>query len=122
MNILLVEDEEDVRSVLASVMEKAGYNVTHARSGDEALAIFMADPGFDLLVTDIVMPGSLQGTGLSQALRKLNPALPVVFISGYASEATVHGNGLRPEDIRLMKPVQRWDFLVAVAEALNATR
>lgn len=122
LNILLVEDEEDVRSVLASVMEKAGYNVTHARSGDEALAIFMADPGFDLLVTDIVMPGSLQGTGLSQALRKLNPALPVVFISGYASEATVHGNGLRPEDIRLMKPVQRWDFLVAVAEALNATR
>ncbi len=122
LNILLVEDEEDVRTVLAAVIDRAGYHVTQARSGDEALEIFEATPEFDLLVTDIVMPGSLQGTGLSKALRQLKPSLPVVFMSGYASEATVHGNGLRPEDIRLMKPVQRREFLSAVVEALKTTK
>ncbi len=65
------------------------------------------------------MPGSLQGTGLSKALRAVKADLPVVFMSGYAAEATVHGNGLRPEDIRLMKPVKRSDLLGAVAKALK---
>ena len=73
----------------------------------------------DLLVTDIVMPGALQGIQLARALRERHPDLPVVFLSGYASEATVHGNGLRPEDIRLMKPVRRTDLLTAVEKALR---
>ncbi|MGP6090076.1 ATP-binding protein [Antarctobacter jejuensis] len=117
--ILLVEDDDEVRSVLAKTVEKGGHRVTVAASGDKALLLFQANPDFDLVVTDIVMPGKLQGTGLSKALRQLRPDLPVVFMSGYASEATVHGNGLRPEDIRLMKPVQRSDLLAAIAKALQ---
>jgi FixJ family two-component response regulator len=65
------------------------------------------------------MPGKLQGTTLSRRLRELAPELPVVFMSGYASESTIHGNGLRPEDIRLMKPVQRRDLLAAVFKAVT---
>ncbi|WP_204218488.1 PAS domain-containing protein [Loktanella sp. S4079] len=116
--ILLAEDEEAVRDTLVIMLERAGYDVTAAQTGDRALEIFEDDQSFDLLLTDIVMPGKLQGTHLSKALRKLRSDLPVVFMSGYASEATVHGNGLRPEDIRLMKPVQRADLLSAVAQAL----
>jgi CheY-like chemotaxis protein len=86
------------------------------------LRIWENDPHFDLLVTDIVMPGDLQGTHLAQALRDQKPDLPIVFMSGYASEATVHGNGLRPEDIRLMKPVPRTELLAAVERALAAVR
>lgn len=116
--ILLAEDEEAVRDVLVATLEKAGYEVVSTHNGDTALDLFERDSDFDLLVTDIVMPGEHQGTGLARALRGMRPNLPVVFLSGYAAEATVHGNGLRPEDIRLMKPVPRDDLLIAVSRAL----
>ena len=118
LRILVAEDEPDVLNVVVAVLGRAGYDVVPAHSGDEAKAIFDADPGFDLLLTDIVMPGLLQGTTLSKVLREIDPALPVVFMSGYANEATVHGNGLRPTDIRLMKPVRRVDLLAAIERAL----
>lgn len=117
--ILLVEDEQAVRETLTATLTRAGYQIVAAPSGDAALALFKEDDAFDLVVTDIVMPGALQGTSLSHELRKLDPDMPFVFMSGYASEATVHGNGLRPEDIRLMKPVQRADILDAVEKAIK---
>lgn len=103
--LLVAEDEDAVRATLVTILERAGYQVTATASGDAAFAAFEEDPSFDLLLTDIVMPGTLQGTGLAKALRERWPNLPVLFMSGYASGATVHGNGLRPEDIRLMKPI-----------------
>lgn len=117
--VLVAEDELAVREMLVRTLEKAGYEVTAAVSGDNAYTIFEADPTFDMLLTDIVMPGTLQGTDLAKELRKIRSDLPVVFLSGYANEATVHGNGLRPEDIRLMKPIQRSDLIAAVAKALE---
>ncbi|THH39125.1 transporter substrate-binding domain-containing protein [Aliishimia ponticola] len=116
--ILLVEDDANVLSVLTEILSQAGYQLQSARSGDVAFALMQRDNAFDLLVTDIKMPGQLQGTQLARQVRKTNPDMPVIFMSGYASEATVHGNGLRPEDIRLMKPVPRTALLNAVAEAL----
>ncbi len=118
-HILIAEDELEVLDVIVAGLEKSGYRVTVAKSGDEALRIFKANPGFDLLLTDIVMPGKLQGPALAKELRGIEPSLPVVFMSGYASEATVHGNGLRPEDVRLMKPARRADLIAAVANALS---
>ncbi|OIQ44777.1 MAG: hypothetical protein BM558_06605 [Roseobacter sp. MedPE-SW] len=115
--LLLAEDDEGVRDTLVTILERAGYLVTATSSGDEAYATFVADPTYDLLLTDIVMPGTLQGTTLAKELRHKWPNLPVIFMSGYASEATVHGNGLRPEDIRLMKPVRRTDLLAALNKA-----
>ncbi len=120
--ILIAEDQDSVLQVLTKILEAAGYQIATAPSGDKALELFHRDPDFDLLLTDIVMPGELMGTDLAKALRALNPDLPVVFMSGYASEATVHGNGLRPEDIRLMKPVQRHDILKAIATALAGAK
>jgi CheY-like chemotaxis protein len=117
--ILLAEDDPDVLAVLVEILSRSGFDVRATGSGDEALAAFLSDPTFDLLVTDIVMPGDLQGTALARRLRGIRPDLPVVFMSGYANEATVHGNGLRPEDIRLMKPVRTADILAAVRKALE---
>jgi PAS domain S-box-containing protein len=117
--ILVAEDDTAVLEVVVQSLQKAGYAVTPASSGDAAKVIFDADPNYDLLLTDIVMPGELLGTALSSALRAKTPDLPVIFMSGYASEATVHGNGLRPEDIRLMKPVQRTDLVAAINKALG---
>ena len=117
--ILVVENEAAVLAVIAATLEKTGYRITIAISGDEAKAIFQNDPPFDLLLTDIVMPRRQKGTSLAKELRAVAPKLPVVFMSGYASEATVHGNGLRPEDIRLMKPVRRADLVAAIEKALS---
>jgi len=117
--ILVAEDNHDVRTILISTLEKAGYDVTAAGTGDEALKLFEENPTFDLLLTDIVMPGSLQGPALSQAIREQAPDLPVIFMSGYASEATVQGNGLQPEGIRLTKPVLRANLLAAIRKSLS---
>ena len=116
--ILLVEDNAEVLETIRTTLLKKGYRVLTAISGDAAREVFEEEPGIDLLLTDIVMPGELQGTTLATALRELRPDLPVVFMSGYAREATVHGNGLRPQDIRLMKPVRREDLLRALDKAL----
>jgi signal transduction histidine kinase/CheY-like chemotaxis protein len=117
--VLIAEDEAAVRDTLVTTLSRAGYSVTAAVSGDDAFRIFKADPTFDLVLTDIVMPGTLQGTHLAKALKQLRSDVPVIFMSGYASEATLQGTELKPEDTRLMKPVQRADLLAALAHALR---
>lgn len=116
--ILVVEDETGVLTVLITSLEKAGYCVTAAETGDEALAMFETDPTFDLLLTDIVMPGSLQGPALSQVIRDQAPDIPVIFMSGYASETTAHGVGVRPDDTHLTKPIRRSDLIAAIEKSL----
>jgi signal transduction histidine kinase/ActR/RegA family two-component response regulator len=120
--ILLVEDQPDLLDILERTLRNAGYAVRTASSGDAALRLLSEDPAFDLVATDIVMPGTLQGPALARETRALLPGMRFIFFTGYASEAAVHGNGLRPEDIRLMKPVSRKDLLEAVRRALAAPR
>lgn len=120
--LLLAEDKLEVMAVLEKTLVMAGYDVTTAITGDIAYSVFKADPSFDVVLTDIVMPGRLQGPAFAKECRLLNPKTPFVFLSGYASEATVHGNGLLPEDIRLMKPVSRADLLAAVEKCLKLNR
>jgi PAS domain S-box-containing protein len=116
--ILVAEDEADVRKVIATRLRRTGYQVATAASGDEALELFHRHGPFDLLLTDIVMPGTLQGAALSRAIRDAAPGLPVIFMSGYPGEAAANGNGLPPDAIRLMKPVDSQDLLNALETAL----
>ena len=120
--ILIAEDDADVLKVVAETVRSAGYRILTAQNGDEALAIFERRRDINLLLTDIVMPGSLQGPQLARQVREIQPDLPVIFMSGYASEATVHGNGLRPSDVRLMKPVRQADLVAAIQTALAARK
>ncbi|MGY3437593.1 MULTISPECIES: response regulator [unclassified Marinovum] len=121
VRVLLVDDKPEILDVLRRSLTTNGYEVETALNGTQALEMFHANRPYDLLITDIVMPGALQGPALARELRKIDVDLPAIFMSGYASEATVHGNGLRPEDIRLMKPVSRVNLLEAVDQALSAT-
>lgn len=117
--ILIAEDEAGVLTVLSQTLQNSGYDVVTAQSGDDALEVYEKVGGFDLLLTDIVMPGTIQGPELSKRIREIDDTLPVVFMSGYASESTIHGNGLRSEDIRLMKPVGKKELIQAIEEALS---
>ena len=118
--ILIAEDQTAVLEILIQILSTEGHHVVAASTGDQAAEKFDSEGPFDLLVTDVVMPGKLQGPDLARLLRSKNRSLPIIFMSGYAREATMHGNGLRESDIRLMKPVSRQQLLSAVQTAVNS--
>jgi two-component system cell cycle sensor histidine kinase/response regulator CckA len=83
--VLLVEDEDTVRAVAERALTRAGYTVTSAADGDEGLAYVEQGAEFDLVLSDVVMPG-MDGPAMVRAIRTRDPALPVLFMSGYAEE------------------------------------
>ncbi len=83
--ILLVEDDDDVRMVTRDVLEESGYHIWDAANGLEALNIWKTNASkIDLLLTDIIMPGGLNGRELADRLRQDRPALKVILMSGYS--------------------------------------
>lgn len=114
-SILLAEDDDDVRLMLERRLTRLGHRVTAAANGDKALALYDADPNLDLLITDVVMPGRLQGVELVQAIRQRAADFPIIVMTGYTDIALDDGTVLRPHDIRLSKPVARASLEQAIA-------
>ncbi len=117
--ILLVEDEEAVRSFAARALTSRGYKVYEAASGVEALEVMAeAGGGIDLVVSDVVMP-ELDGPSLLRELRKTRPDLKIIFISGYAEEA--FKKNLPEGEIFhfLPKPFSLKQLAIAVKETLG---
>ena len=103
--ILVVDDEEAILYVFERYLSVAGYRVVVAGNGDDAVRAAAAGP-FDLLITDFRMPG-MNGVEVIHALRRLQPALPALVISGNPIEA-----GTMPRGVRfLSKPVSMADLL-----------
>lgn len=82
MKILVVEDEPLIRLGLASLMEDAGYDVVEAAGADGAIRVLEADPGIGLVVTDVDMPGSMDGIRLAHFVRDRWPPIKLIVISG----------------------------------------
>jgi CheY-like chemotaxis protein len=103
--ILLVEDEEMVRKLACTVLEKNGYRVLEASSGEKALDAVRGQNGnpIHLMVTDVVMPG-MSGRQLADRLVSLRPELKVLFMSGYTDDAIVHHGVLDPGIAYIQKP------------------
>lgn len=117
--VLLVEDEPDLLELLKIHLVSVGYSVTSVQTCDEAWEILSEQTNFDILVTDMTVPGQLQGKDLAMKARSSTPDLPVVFISGYSKESLVHNNGIHPGDFRLSKPIPRKKLLSTVDAALR---
>ena len=83
--LLLVEDEDMVRAVAERALTRAGYEVTACADGDEGLTAIAEGGEFDLIVSDVVMPG-MDGPAMVREIRKSRPDIPVLFMSGYAEE------------------------------------
>ena len=113
--ILLVDDDDNVRAVAASMLEELGYDVTAVESGAAALEALHAR-AFDLLLSDIVMPG-MHGVELARRARALAPAMPVLFASGYA-DTGAFGETLSDADI-IRKPYRMAEIASRIAAALG---
>mgnify|MGYP000895070186 CR=1 FL=1 len=103
--ILIVEDESAVRNLLDRVLSSLGYTTRMTGNADEALDV-IADSSqhVDILVTDMVLPGALQGDVLAQQARVLRPGLPIIHMSGYTGDAITHAGRLDPGVNFLEKP------------------
>jgi CheY-like chemotaxis protein len=84
--ILVVDDDPDVLFMTSNFLELEGYNVVEAKDGQEALQILRSRPEINLLFTDIVMPGGLNGFQLAYEARQMRPDLPILYTSGYLKD------------------------------------
>lgn len=118
--VLLSEDEDAVRTVAVSALERRGYRVLAAADGEAALAISRAFPGrIDLLVTDVVMPG-MNGRELADRLTQARPGMPVLYVSGYTEDTDVV-LGLAGDSRSLLpKPFTSLELARRVRAALDA--
>jgi CheY-like chemotaxis protein len=121
-SILLVEDEEMVRSLSKHILISLGYRVTEATNGEEALAL-VEKPGssFRLLITDVVMP-KIGGRELANQLKQKFPDLKVLFLSGYTDDAVVRHGILQAEVAFLQKPFTPALLAAKVRETLDSTQ
>ena len=118
--ILLVEDEPAVRELTEKLLKELGYTVYVATDGDDALTMITQIPGaIDLLLTDVVTPGKLNGRKLADAIHKTWPDTTVLFMSGYTDNVIVHHHILDPGLAFIQKPFSPVELARAVRAALT---
>jgi CheY-like chemotaxis protein len=118
-SILLVEDEDVVRTLVRLMLEKQGYAVVEVADPLEALTLSEGDCSFDLLVTDVVMPG-MNGHDLATQLVGRLPGLKVLFTSGYSNHTAITGGELEPGTAFLQKPFVMGELAAKVRDLLDA--
>jgi signal transduction histidine kinase/ActR/RegA family two-component response regulator len=120
--ILVVEDEDAVRELAVIVLEKHGYRVLQAASGDEAVAVWKRHrERISLLLTDMVMPGELSGWELAQQLLDAQPGLKVIYTSGYSDDVALDVFSMGKKVNFVQKPYQPSKLAQAVRQALDGT-
>ncbi|KAB7770832.1 response regulator [Xanthomonas maliensis] len=116
--ILLVDDTDVVRMMVSEVLGDAGYQVIEADTADAALAHLRDDTGFDLIVSDVGLPG-MNGRDMADLARAMYPALPILFITGYAENAAIRQEFLAEGMALLPKPFSLHDLLNTVGQMLD---
>ncbi len=117
--ILVVEDYDLVRQHLVTQLKSYGYKVLSANNGPRAIEIIKAHPEIDLLFTDVVMPGGMNGRELADAARLIRKELKVLYTSGYTESAIVHQGRLDPNVELLHKPYRRQQMAMKVRKVLD---
>lgn len=118
--ILVVEDDPLVRSYVNTQLQSLGYKTLSAANGAEALAIADGGAAFDLLFTDVIMPGGLNGRQLAAAMLQRHPSLKVLFTSGYTENAIIHHGRLDSGVLLLAKPYRKLDLARMLRVALTS--
>jgi PAS domain S-box-containing protein len=118
LEVLLVEDDTEVRQVVHAFLEALGCRVSNAASGEQALATLTQVSGFELLLTDIALGAGMRGTHLAAAAQTLLPQLSVLLMSGYSAELLEADRDSPPDWELLRKPFSRLELARAIARVL----
>jgi two-component system NtrC family sensor kinase len=102
--VLVVEDNEQVNKLAVESLQERGYRVASAANGADALALLDATPDVALLLTDVVLPGAMNGRILADEVLRRRPAVKVLFMTGYTRNAIIHHGRLDPDIDLLSKP------------------
>ncbi len=117
--VLVVDDEPTVRMLVADVLSDLGYGSIEAEDGPAGLRVLQGDARIDLLITDVGLPGGMNGRQVADAARALRPSLKVLFITGYAENAAVGNGHLPPGMAVLTKPFAVHDLAVRIKELIT---
>lgn len=117
--VLVVEDDDRVRSFATEALQELGYQVLQANEGEEALAMLQSNPQIALLFTDVVMPG-MTGRQLADHAMALRPDIKVLFTTGYTRNAIIHNGMVDPGTNYLQKPYSLNDLARKVRGVLDA--
>ncbi|SDE44133.1 His Kinase A (phospho-acceptor) domain-containing protein [Bradyrhizobium brasilense] len=117
--VLVVEDDRLVRSYVLTQIESLGYTTLSANNGNEALAVLDSGAPIDLLFTDVIMPGAMNGRDLATEARKRRPGLRVLFTSGYTDDAIDQDGKLEQGILFLAKPYSRAELARMLRVALR---
>jgi signal transduction histidine kinase/CheY-like chemotaxis protein len=118
--ILVVEDDEDVRATVVSMLSGLGYKVVESRDASVALELIEGGLEVDLIFTDVIMPGALRSTDLARLAQARRPGLPVLFTSGYTESAIVRGGRLDAGVELLSKPYTRLALAQKIRQVLRS--
>lgn len=120
--ILVVEDDDLVRESVLKQLQELGYTTVAAHDAAGALTLLEEGTTFDLMLTDVILPGGVNGRQLADEVMKFRPNAKVVFTSGYAENAIFQYDRLDPDVILLAKPYRMTDLAGKVREALDGGR
>jgi CheY-like chemotaxis protein len=118
--VLVVEDDAMVRKYVLTQVESLGYTTLEAANAAEALTVIDANATIDLLFTDVIMPGSMNGRQLADEAVRRRPALKTLYTSGYTENAIVHHGRLDSGVLLLAKPYRKTELARMIRMALGS--
>ncbi len=118
-SVLVVEDDPDVRRLSRETLNELGYHVIEAEDGPTALSILKEQPQIDLVFTDLVLPGGMDGVALAREVRKLYPGIKILCTTGYSYNAAMRNGGFGDDIEVLAKPYRKADLARKILQALN---
>ncbi len=117
--VLVIDDEPTVRMLIVDILEEAGYTALEAEDGPSALKVLQSGTKVALLITDVGLPGGLNGRQVADAARDLQPGLKVLFITGYAENAAISGGHLDPGMAVMTKPFVMTELANKITEMID---
>jgi CheY-like chemotaxis protein len=119
--VLVVDDESELLEVAVNYLEEMGFEILAATDGLHALQTLRANPDIELLLTDIVMPGGMNGVELANTIREERPDLKLLYMSGYPSGVLAERSGTTLDAPLITKPYTREKLATAIDEVLHAS-
>ena len=120
--VLVIDDEPTVRMLIVEVLEEAGYNALEAEDGPSGLKILASDARIDLLITDVGLPGGMNGRQVADAARVQRPDLKILFVTGFAENAAVGNGHLEPGMEVITKPFVMAELANKITEMIDNSR